>query len=278
MLNKQTDGVAMGSPFGPSLENTFLSYHEKSWSKSCPQGFKPIFYRRHVDIIFVLFKSNDRLKYFQEFLISCHINMSFSVETERQNKFSFEIIREQGKFSTTIYRKPTFSGVYSVYRENVINKYLIKFLDNINLVREKVPAVEIKRLLLVLPYLWVISLQTRIKLKEVIKSILICCKLEIAFKYQTKLSNSFWFKYPIPKDFISGVVYKSQCGLWNESYYGESIRHLDIRSGEHKVESPLTGKKEKPIKNSAVHDHRLHCNYLPSFDNFGILAHENNKV
>ena len=42
--------------------------------------------------------------------------MSFSMETERQNKFSFldiEVIRKQGKLSTTIYRKPTFSGVYS---------------------------------------------------------------------------------------------------------------------------------------------------------------------
>ena len=115
-LTNKTDRVAMGSPFGPSLANTFLSYNEKNWSKSCPQGFKPVFYRRYVDIIFVLFKSNDRLKYFQELLISCHINMSFSMETEIQNKFSFldiEIIREQGKFSTTIYRKPTFSGVYS---------------------------------------------------------------------------------------------------------------------------------------------------------------------
>ena len=114
LLNKQTDGVEMGSPFGPSLANTFLSYNEKNWSKSCPQGFKPVFYRRYVDIIFVLFKSNDRLKYFQELLISCHINMSFSMETGIQNKFSFldiKIIHEQGKFSTTVYRKPTFSGV-----------------------------------------------------------------------------------------------------------------------------------------------------------------------
>ena len=42
--------------------------------------------------------------------------MSFSMETERQNKFSFfdiEVIRKQGKFSTTVYRKSTFSGVYS---------------------------------------------------------------------------------------------------------------------------------------------------------------------
>ena len=32
---------------------------------------------------------------------------------------------------------------------------------------------------------------------------------------------------------MSGVVYKFQCGLCNESYYGESIRHLDVRPGEH---------------------------------------------
>ena len=44
------------------------------------------------------------------------MNMSFSMETERENKLSVlevEVIQEQDKFTTTIYRKPTFSGVYS---------------------------------------------------------------------------------------------------------------------------------------------------------------------
>ena len=163
------------------------------------------------------------------------------------------------------------------YPENFIDKCFKKFLDNIHLVKEKVPTVERKRLLLGLLYLGAISLQTRTKLQQAFKGVLNCCKLEIAFKCQTKLSNSFRFKDPIPKDLISGVVYKFQCGLCNESYYGESIRHLDIRSGEHIGVSPLTGKKVKPIKNSAVRDHLLHCNYLPSFDNFSILAHENKK-
>ena len=48
--------------------------------------------------------------------------------------------------------------------------------------------------------------------------------------------NAFQFfllQRPYTKDFISGVVYKFQCGLCNESYSGERIRHLDIRSGEH---------------------------------------------
>ena len=41
------------------------------------------------------------------------------------------------------------------------------------------------------------------------------------------------------------------------------------------IVSPLTGKMAKPINNSAVRDHLLHCSYLRSFDN--MLAHENRK-
>ena len=157
------------------------------------------------------------------------------------------------------------------YPENFIDKYFKNFLHNIHLVKQKVPTMEQKCLLLGLPYLGVISLQTRTKLQQAF------CKLEIAFKYQTKLPNSFRFKDTTPKDLISGVVYKFQCGLCNESYYGDCIRHLDIRSEEYIGVSPLTGKKMKPINNSLVHDHLLHCNYLPSFNNFKILAHENKK-
>ena len=42
--------------------------------------------------------------------------MSFSMETEKENKLSFldvKVIREKAKLTTTIYRKLTFSGVYS---------------------------------------------------------------------------------------------------------------------------------------------------------------------
>ena len=91
------------------------------------------------------------------------------------------------------------------------------------------------------------------------------CKLEIAFKYQTKLFNSFHFKDPLTKGLIFGVVFKFQCSLCNESYYGESIIYLDIRSGEQIGLSP------------AVCDYLLHYNFLPSFDNFDRLVHKNKK-
>ena len=96
------------------------------------------------------------------------------------------------------------------YPENFIDKCFKNFPDNIHLVKEKVLTVERKRLLLVLRYLGVISLQTRTKLQQAIKGVLNCCKLEIAFKCQIKLSNSFRFKDSIPKDLMSGVVYKFQ--------------------------------------------------------------------
>ena len=50
------------------------------------------------------------------------------------------------------------------------------------------------------------------------------------------------YKDPVPQILTSGVVYKFQCGLCNESYYGECVRHLAVKSGEHIGTSPLTKK------------------------------------
>ena len=40
----QVDGVAMGSPLGPSLANAFLCYHETKWLNDSPDNFKTVFY------------------------------------------------------------------------------------------------------------------------------------------------------------------------------------------------------------------------------------------
>ena len=62
MLYKQIDGVALESPLEPSLANAFLAHHEQNWLDSCPFEFRALYYRRHVDDIFVFFKSSDHLK------------------------------------------------------------------------------------------------------------------------------------------------------------------------------------------------------------------------
>ena len=149
-------------------------------------------------------------------------------------------------------------------------------MDNIDVVREATLTVEKKPLVLVLSYLGSISLQTRTKLKKSLKNILNCCKLQILFKNETRLGNNFHFKDQIPKDLTSGVVYKFQCGLWNESYYDECMRHLNVRTGEHIGISPLTKKQVKP-QNSSVADHLLLYNYSTSYDEFNTLTRDNKR-
>ena len=73
----QVDGVAMGSPLGPSLANAFLCHYEIKWLNDCPDKFKPLFYKKHVDDIFVLFKRPEHVKPFVDYMNSKHKNINF---------------------------------------------------------------------------------------------------------------------------------------------------------------------------------------------------------
>ena len=88
------------------------------WLEQCPNEFKPVFYRRCVDDSFVLFESDEHLSKFHAYLNTCQPNMSFSYKQEINDKLSFldvEVSRQQGKFVISVYRKPTFSGVFSAF-------------------------------------------------------------------------------------------------------------------------------------------------------------------
>ena len=76
-----------------------------------------------------------------------------------------------------------------------------------------------------------------------------CCKLQVIFKNKRKLSIMFRFKDRVPYDLVSRVVYEYTFSRCNSSYYGETERHLKVRSGEHIGISPLTFKKTKPKMN-----------------------------
>ena len=106
----------MGSPLGPLFANIFMSFHEKSWLYNCLSAFKPLVYRRYVDDCFLLFKSSDHVPLFLNYLNHQHPNISFTSELEKDGKLPFldvEISRSNGKFSTSVYRKPTFTGLFT---------------------------------------------------------------------------------------------------------------------------------------------------------------------
>ena len=137
------------------------------------------------------------------------------------------------------------------------------FLEPLYLKRPQVLTSEKKTLTLALPFRGKLSLQTWTKLQKVIKRTLSCSKIQIVFKNQINLSNISRFKDCLPYDLTSCVVYKFQCGKCNASYYGETDRHLKIRSGEHNDISPLTFTKVKPSAESSIREHLLLCNHDP---------------
>ena len=146
----------MGSPLGPTMANV-LSFYEVKWLEQCPNEFQPVFYRRYVDDIFVLFKSAEHLSKFRDYFNTCHQSMSFSIEQEKDGKLCFldvQVSPQEGHFVTTVYRKPTFSAVYmhfesflpTIYKFVVIYSLVyccfkicsdwIKFLEELNFLKQ----------------------------------------------------------------------------------------------------------------------------------------------
>ena len=122
----QIDGVAMGNPLGPTMANIFMAYFEKKWINDCSLTCKPTFYRRYVDDIFVLFNDKDHLEQFKEYLNSRHPNIRFTHEVELKDTLSFldiNVIRNGNIFETSVYRKKTFTGVYTNFSSSIPTQY-----------------------------------------------------------------------------------------------------------------------------------------------------------
>ena len=116
----------MGSPLGPALANAFLAHHETVWLEECPLSFAPIFFARYVDDIFLLIRSNDHIIKLAECFSTRHPNIKFTYELENDNKLAFldvTVFRDASKFSTSVHRKATFSGVYTHFRSFMPDTY-----------------------------------------------------------------------------------------------------------------------------------------------------------
>ena len=137
----QIDGVAMGSPLGPLLANIFLSHRaEKIWLDNCPSECKPVFYRRNVDDSFILFQSRNHVEPFLKFLNSQHPNIKFTCDVETNKTLSFldiTICRSDNSFVTSVYRKPTFTRLFTnfesflpiIYKKGLIFTLLFRYFN-----------------------------------------------------------------------------------------------------------------------------------------------------
>ena len=125
-MYEQVDGVAMGSPLGPILANIFMAHIEKVSLENFT-GSKPTMYCRYVDDIFLVFKCRTDMECYFDWLNTQHANLKFTKEEESCNQLAFLDVlvtrTDDGHLVTSVYRKPTFSGLYLGWDSFVPKQY-----------------------------------------------------------------------------------------------------------------------------------------------------------
>ena len=122
-LYEQIDGVAMGSPLGPLMENAFLCSIEEKLEQD---NKLPEFYRRYVDDTFAMMKNVPAAEDFLSTLNSCHPSINFTMELASDNKLPFigmEVLKKGCKLETSVYRKPTNTGLLLHHQSHVDKRY-----------------------------------------------------------------------------------------------------------------------------------------------------------
>jgi hypothetical protein len=127
----QIDGVSMGSPLGPLFANVFMAdFEKKHMNKLKSMGVNIWF--RYVDDIFATLSISNNEQAILEFLNKQHPNIKFTIEKEEKKSLPFldtRVIRNVGKYVTTIYHKKTFTGVYLNWKSLTARKYKIGLIN-----------------------------------------------------------------------------------------------------------------------------------------------------
>ena len=154
-----------------------------------------------------------------------------------------------------VYLKEIFKR--NSYSDDFVDLCIKKFFDKLNITKKIYQTVEKKQLMIILPFFGHLSFEIRNRLNSCIRNQLPSCSLRIAFQSKTHLSSLFKFKESIPKYLRLHLIYKFSCGCCNATYYGQTERHLFVRASEHLGITPLTQKRVKNYKKSAIMDHLL---------------------
>jgi hypothetical protein len=126
----QIDGVAMGSPLGPFFANIFMDEFENSHMETLKE-LGVITWMRYVDDVFSVVRDETCSQNILNYLNSQHNNIKFTIENEKQNKIPFldtKVTRKETNFTTSIYHKPTFTGVYLNWTSLTSRKYKISLI------------------------------------------------------------------------------------------------------------------------------------------------------
>ena len=134
-----------------------------------------------------------------------------------------------------------------------------------------------RELLVVLPFLGTFSLNLRKRLYKSVSKSLPQCNIKVIFQSKNRFSSLFKFRDSVPLYLRSHLIYKFQCSNCNVFYWGKTVHHLKVRTGEHISTTAFTGKNVKNNKKSAIKDHCFLPYPMCFFDDFTVLNYESHK-
>ncbi|CAF3033919.1 unnamed protein product [Rotaria sp. Silwood2] len=116
-IYKQIDGVAMGNPLAPIIADLWMQKMEQKLNRFSTN--KPMIWLRYVDDVFCLFTiSKTKILEFHTRINKWHNNLHFTLKFEENNSIEFLdvlVTREQNRLITSLYRKPTHTGLYMLW-------------------------------------------------------------------------------------------------------------------------------------------------------------------
>jgi hypothetical protein len=132
-IYKQIDGVAMGNPLAPIIADLWMQKMEEKLNRFSTN--KPLLWLRYVDDVFCIFTiSKGKIDEFHSRINKWHPNLRFTLALESDNSISFLdvlVTQDEDKLTTSLYRKPTHTGLYMLWDCNQNRRYKIGLIKTL---------------------------------------------------------------------------------------------------------------------------------------------------
>lgn len=301
---QQTEGAPMGLSLSVAMANAYMEHWQETVLRTSP--LKPSYFKRYVDDMCAKWKhGRPALDAFHNHCNSVHEDIQVTMEVEDNGRLphlDVLIDRQGDRITTSVYRKPTHTNLYTKYHSHHpdstklgIMKCLlrraekvcspsehpkeIKHIENTfvsNGYPEEVVTRTIQRFRPNQPpvndagerkkYLSIPYIKG---LSERISKVLAPHDIIVAHKSQPTLKQLLChLKDKLPPGSRKGAIYKITCNC-GKSYIGETKRPLCVRIGEH-----VTHTEKGNVDKSAIAQHASTCPLHIRWDDTSTLGYD----
>src|SRR5215469_17992741 len=151
------------------------------------------------------------------------------------------------------YLKDFFS--FNKFNNNLISKYIHNFLNSKYESNTPIITVPKNTIYVKLPFYDQIYSELKNNLNKLLRNTFPQLKINLIFTNGYTIKSIINHKDKIPKNLMSGIIYKFNCNSCNAVYIGSTVRQLNVRIAEHLGISPRTQTFITKPSSSSIRDH-----------------------